>query len=270
MDHWKEHTPEKEPYIVRAEIFKDYLSGDKYYDLLTFEDDIAKISSLIVIFLESPGSIAELGIFCNMGEVNRKLIVFVPQQKVLKKRSFIYLGPLTYIKGIDDNAYKTYPWPEDDSDEDYEHIELIVDDISEILKKANDTKGFKPDNNGHLAFLIHDIISIAQPIRFTEIGQTLSAVGVIIEDKLLRRLLYLLKCLQLIDSMEYSNLDYYYPLTDRKGITFGPLSDGGAFERTKVTLQLRTFSLDNINKIINEKKRLSVYRLTNNKRGGGR
>ncbi|HCG5966408.1 TPA: retron St85 family effector protein [Vibrio parahaemolyticus] len=56
--------PHIESEIVLAESFKDYFREHAYRDLLTFEDDIAQLASVVVIFLESPGSLVELGMFC--------------------------------------------------------------------------------------------------------------------------------------------------------------------------------------------------------------
>ncbi|EAO3268518.1 hypothetical protein E3I05_22510, partial [Salmonella enterica] len=68
--------------IILAENFKKYLQNNHYPDLITFEHDVASISSLVVIFLESSGSIAELGVFCNISDVNKKLLIFVPSEEV--------------------------------------------------------------------------------------------------------------------------------------------------------------------------------------------
>ena len=84
--------------IVLAEKFKDYFKDNAYTDLLIFEDDIALISTLVIIFLESPGSLVELGMFCSKPDSYKKLVVVAPYDKVEKEDSFIYLGPLEYIR----------------------------------------------------------------------------------------------------------------------------------------------------------------------------
>ena len=44
-------------------------------DLMSFEDDIANISTLVVICLESAGSLVELGLFVNRKSLAQKLHV---------------------------------------------------------------------------------------------------------------------------------------------------------------------------------------------------
>lgn len=46
---------------ILAESFKDYFKEGAYADLLEFETDIANIASLIIVCLESAGSLVELG-----------------------------------------------------------------------------------------------------------------------------------------------------------------------------------------------------------------
>lgn len=58
--------------ITLAEEFKDWIHDSVYKDLLDFENDIAHISSLIVIVLESPGALAELGLFVRNKVLNKK------------------------------------------------------------------------------------------------------------------------------------------------------------------------------------------------------
>ncbi len=109
LEYWAVHEGDLEASHVLAENFKDYLSENTYSDLLIFEDDIAKTSSLIVIFLESPGSIAELGLFCNIEALNSKLIVIAPSEETKNKNSFIYLGPITFLREKSENSVAIYP-----------------------------------------------------------------------------------------------------------------------------------------------------------------
>jgi len=83
-----------------AEDIKDWNSYSAYEDLIEFEKDIAHLCKAIVLFVESPGSIAELGTFCVIPEISKKLVVFV-HTDYAQSSSFVSLGPL---KKIDDAA----------------------------------------------------------------------------------------------------------------------------------------------------------------------
>ena len=58
---------------------------------------LAKSVHAIVIILESPGAIAELGSFANHKELRDRLVVVI-DEKYRKAKSFIILGPVRYIK----------------------------------------------------------------------------------------------------------------------------------------------------------------------------
>ena len=79
-----------------AEDVKDWNSYSKYEDLIEFEKDITHLCKAIVLFVESAGSIAELGSFSVIPEISEKLIIFV-QSMYSDSTSFIALGPLKHI-----------------------------------------------------------------------------------------------------------------------------------------------------------------------------
>ncbi len=49
---------------------------------MSFEDDIANISTLVVICLESAGSLVELGLFVNRKSLAQKLHVVAPFEEI--------------------------------------------------------------------------------------------------------------------------------------------------------------------------------------------
>jgi len=251
---------ELEKCFIRAEVFKDYLAKSIYPDLLTFEDDIANVSSRVIIFLESPGAIAELGLFCARDQFKEKLIVFAQTNKVDGMDSFIYLGPITYLKRLNESAVNVYPWT-DDGEIDNAHLSLILADVKESLNKAHREEKFNIKNTGHVAFLIHDIISVAQPVRLVEIQTAVSATGIDIIKPELERLLYLLKCVNLISSQQYSSSEYFYTATAVHKLSISNTH----FDRTESKIALSSFTLET--NVSAERKRRNVSEAL---RGGAR
>ena len=232
MNYCDDHQPEFFPYLILAERFIDYLSGSKYTDLLTFEDEIAQISSLIVIFLESPGSLVELGLFCNAPNINKKLLVVAPFNHVKGNSSFISLGPLTYLKNnMGAGSVLTYKFPEE-LGYDASNLQILHEDIVDRLGNILDKKEkFKIDNSGHVSFLIHDIIQVTQPVKLHEIIAALNAVGINKEESSIRRYLYLLECSYLIKTINLYDSDYYYSINNDNKIVFGLTKEKVAFDR---------------------------------------
>jgi len=79
------------------ELFEELLGRGKHFDLLSLENLLAESVHAVVIILESPGAIAELGAFANHKELCNRLVVIV-DSKYRKAKSFIALGPIRYLK----------------------------------------------------------------------------------------------------------------------------------------------------------------------------
>ncbi len=78
-------------------MFIELILGHQRKDLLMLEDLLATGVHSVVILLQSPGTIAELGAFTNYQYLKDKLIVVV-EPKYRLKRSFISLGPIRYLQ----------------------------------------------------------------------------------------------------------------------------------------------------------------------------
>ena len=65
-------------------------------DVAEFEDLIADVSDSVLIFPESPGSIAEIAYFCRSDSICTKILV-VGNSKLQAKDSFINLGPIAIV-----------------------------------------------------------------------------------------------------------------------------------------------------------------------------
>lgn len=212
--------------IVLAEEFKDYFKENTYRNLQEFEDDIASISSLVLIFLESPGSLVELGMFCTRKEYYKKILVVAPREHVCNEDSFIYLGPLHYIRQHNRDYCLVYDFSDSKTIDDDE-LEDLCEHIQSRLMKSSAEEIFSKDIPGHLFLLLHEIIRYCYPVLQINIENAATALGVELEPGFLRRGIYVLEKLNLIGKYHYSNADYYYPLNkDRRTFNFG-ISKGG-------------------------------------------
>lgn len=80
------------------DLFEELLrGGEKGADLLELENLLAENVHAIVIVLESEGAIAEFGAFANHERLRDRLIVVV-NSKYRRARSFIMLGPVSYLR----------------------------------------------------------------------------------------------------------------------------------------------------------------------------
>lgn len=211
-------APELEALLIVAESFKDYFRDNIYTDLLIFEDDIASISSLILIFLESPGSLVEFGTFGGRAEFYKKLLVIVPNDA--DKDSFINLGPLTHIKKKCDTSVVFYPFPKKGVAYDKEIVHTLIKDTENKLSRLDKTQGFDKNNRAHVILLVLEIIRLSFPITLTEIELTLQAFDISLNQSEVKRFLYLLENLEYIKFYEYSTYKFYYPSNEYKETPF--------------------------------------------------
>ncbi|MBN2352115.1 MAG: retron St85 family effector protein [Spirochaetales bacterium] len=83
-------------FFIAEDFFQAFSEKGNISDLLSIEDNIANYSDCILLFIESPGAIAELGAFAN----NKKLLVKILAINDKDERnspSFITQGPIAKI-----------------------------------------------------------------------------------------------------------------------------------------------------------------------------
>ena len=195
---------------ILAEEFRDYFKDGNYSNLLKFEEDIASTCSVVLIFLESPGSLVELGMFCNHPEYYKKLLIVATEEHTENGDSFIYLGPLEFIRSKDDNSVAIYPWPSEEKKEYHEtHLEDLADVVTEKISDLHSEEKFDSNNHGHIAFLICEIIRVCFPIAKGEIAEALDNLG--LTETVVSRYIYLLERLQYIGVVERSTSKFYFP-----------------------------------------------------------
>lgn len=79
------------------DMFIELILGYQKKDLLTLENLLADSANAVVILLQSPGTFTELGAFTNYQKLNNKIIVVI-DPRFARKRSFINLGPVRFLK----------------------------------------------------------------------------------------------------------------------------------------------------------------------------
>jgi len=224
--------------ITLAEEFKDWIHDGVYKDLLVFEDDIAHISSLIVIVLESPGALAELGLFVKNKILNKKIIVFVNEDHY-SSDSFIKLGPLRYLQAIKERNVCAYPWDTDISKLDAtikDSLPEMRQDLLDAMDSQDKTEVFDMGNDGHISFLIFEIIKLYRALVFKEIESYIKEIGVELSREKAKRLLFLLEKFGLVKSIRRGHSVFFYAVSDINKINFG-----GHFDRNGARISAMQF-----------------------------
>lgn len=146
------------------------VSAREHGDMLSIEANLGKYSDCIVIILESESAFTELGAFAIDEELCR-LIIPINDENFKDQPSFINLGPLRKISKVNTGLGPTI----------HTNMETFSDCFPEIQKRLKKIipscrKNLKVDNlelfqcsNKERILLVHDIIKILAPVKFTEI-----------------------------------------------------------------------------------------------------
>lgn len=125
--------------LYPEDIFDDLMSGQGQHSLLDLENILADSVDAIVLFPESPGSFAELGVFASNEKLANKLIC-IGQLKYEKKKSFINYGPVRKIKETDTGRVFNIAYNDLDVEEEKNKIYTKINDAIAKIKKINPLK----------------------------------------------------------------------------------------------------------------------------------
>lgn len=191
-----------------AENFKDWQTG--YSNLADFENDIASLASVIVVILESPGALAELGLFFANPELRRKMVVVVHRAHHASE-SFIKFGLLSPLETERQESVLVYEIDNKKIDEiEKDEVKEIVDDVFSINEKLDKTSLFNLNNRGHLIFLIFQIIDLFSILTFAEIELYINTLGATMRKKEITSGLYILRKFNLIEEEKRSSQVFYF------------------------------------------------------------
>ena len=202
----RSHTPYE---IFRPEEIASWQSDGVFKDLMSFEADLASICSLVVIILESAGSLVELGAFSQLPDLSKKIIA-IRSSDFRDDISFINLGILRYIADGHHSGVKSYPWTiSQPSSITPEVIEDVVSDIKDELNALKQSQVLKTTLPSHIVVLICELVKLFTALKEHEILEYLTLLHVDVTKEQLRRKLFLLEEFKLIKKEQYSDSIFY-------------------------------------------------------------
>jgi hypothetical protein len=210
--------------LVLAEVIvEDSEEQDNgFKDLLELEQLVAEIVAVILLFVESPGSYAELGAFTGNQAILRRLVVVIDNQFRERPKSFIYLGPLKRLVNHDERSLVYATWLNEDSpnamDEDSAQTMAVAlsRSMPTFQKRNGDTallstaKGESELNEGELMCLITGLLDVFLALGLEEVEEALGLFERLSSGQKISRYLYVLRKLGLVDRVSHSNKWWYY------------------------------------------------------------
>ncbi len=244
-----------------AEDIQDWFRDGTYRDLVTFEEHLASLSSVILLVVESAGSIAELGAFSVTRAIGDRLIALVAERHYLDD-SFIRLGPINRLVAETGRPVLVYDWHDtDDFSRVFENFLKIQPDVAEIFQEVRTLlnseageKVFKSNIPAHVMLLICELCDLFGALQETEIKTYLHRLDGSIESTLIEQFLFLLKKCEILKIKPKGHGRYYYAPAWTSHITFG-FSEGIKIERDRLRVDVVEYYK------ISQKTRAEVVRL---------
>jgi len=194
--------------FILAENFEDWNNG--YRSLSDFENDIAFISSLVVVFLESAGALTEFGLFFANKAIRDKLIV-VLHDDFHKSKSFIKLGLLDPLEHENQESVRVYKIDHRDIENvKLDEVKDILDDVLEHCDSQQKSEKFDRNDRGHQIFMIYQVLDLFLALTKSEIISNLNSLGIGMLKKDLDAALYILQKFRLIGIEKKSSTYFYF------------------------------------------------------------
>ncbi|CAM9988855.1 unnamed protein product, partial [Chrysoparadoxa australica] len=226
-----------------AEDFQEWGFDGIYTDLLTFETHLAELASVIVVILESEGSLAELGLFSAIDGVKHKIQVFIDEVHY-ESESFIRLGPIKYMEDALENQAEVESWlVKRESGWKYDQgkaASVSRDITSAVQHRLDQSKSREEDFNSekwlHRVLLACDVISFAGALTLSEISKYLKNFNIEFSQKELKQALLTAKLVGLVKSKAKGTQRYYISMTPKMFIKFRGLDQRVDIDRSKLNI----------------------------------
>lgn len=204
------------PVILAEEAIQLFRDSD-YGDLITFEEDLARIAAVVLVIAESAGSLAELGAFASNDTI-RQILKVVIQDEYAKAESFVRHGPVERISKAKRGNLGVYPWKTKDgklvlrsTSPHYSHIKKF---ISDHIEEAPLSTQFTHLADSKLFYIAYWIIYICRAVSPANLLNYIILIEPDTNSSELNRKLYCMMLAKWIGKECYSGKDYYYTRTD--------------------------------------------------------
>jgi hypothetical protein len=204
--------------IVLAEKAIQLYRDTAYSDLISFEEDIARIASVVLVIAESPGALAELGSFSS-NETIRQVLRVVIQERYESEESFVRFGPIERVKKSKRSYLGVYPWKVRRSGQLIvstvkPHFREIKRFINEHAEAAPLSAAYSQVADSSLFYLLYWIIHLCLAVEATNIFEYARSLESSVTKEDVLNKIYCMKLAGWIGKIPYSGKDYLYALHD--------------------------------------------------------
>jgi hypothetical protein len=169
-DYLKKYSPDLD--VFYAERVWESIAKLGERDALQMEADLAELADIVIVIVESAGTIAELGAFSVSEPLRKKLLPLV-DEKYQHESSFLATGPLRWIDNESDFKPTIYT--------SLKFITTAADKIEDRLKRIPASHSVKVSDLAaspkHLLFFICDLIAVIYPATIPMIVHYLTQIS---------------------------------------------------------------------------------------------
>lgn len=210
--------------VVLAETATQLYRDTNYHDLISFEEDIARIASVVLVIAESAGSLAELGAFASNDTIRRSLRVLISTDHA-NAESFVRWGPVERIKKPKRENLGIYPWRVHangtliigSARPHYNEIRrFIADHIDAIPKSIT----YNQLGESKLFFLVYWIIHLSSAISPATLYSYVQSLHPDVGNNDIKDKVYCMILAGWVAKESYSGRDYFYALHDDDPLSF--------------------------------------------------
>lgn len=199
---------------VLAESAQQLYRDSGYSDLISFEEDIARISAVVLVISESAGSLAELGAFCSNPIISPVLRVLISETNFTQE-SFIRWGPVERVSLSGRDKVGVFHWVTEPTPADLEaSAKPLYDDIVSFIDghvASSPATMAYPDDSAVAVF--YDILwctYLAEAITPVKLFEAVRRTHPALSQADFRKKLYTLRVAGWLKMVPYSGQDYYF------------------------------------------------------------
>jgi len=200
--------------IMLAERAAEKFDTKLFDNLLVLERHIASICTGTVLVSESVGSIAELGAFSQIDEINKRMLVLI-QSGHYSQTSFVKDGPIRYLENLNEECVQEFEWETNRAGNITKVSAALLDQpligaISEFYSKQPKTQKFDKNAIGHKILLVAGIIEMLSCCKLREIKRCIDALDIEMTETSLRQILFCLNLFGWVKKIKRDTQYYMY------------------------------------------------------------
>lgn len=225
--------------MILAEDAKPLTAEAGYRDLFSFESDIAQLVGLILIFAESPGSLAELGAFAALQTVSPSILA-VLDDFYYNQISFIRNGPLLYLENTHGEEWiivleRAEIGISDSGELENFNSKALHASIAPVIEKRLLAKSrwskFVTENSGHAILLMTGLCQEFGALTISEIKQYLKYFG--LEEPRLDNFIYCATLLGWIRKVRKGHRIFYVATQGEPAIDYAIEGNGRPHDKIR-------------------------------------